>query len=138
MNTFDYQTTSVVASNMAHESRQMETFPVLIGDEVVHFHRADGGYNTVKESDVINLYHEVQGPGSPYRVDTDQLPHTVEAHMDEQFYYFDVTAFRCHDEYPDEDYVLSMLVRSHMQGGHSFSEPLTADVDRRETRHELD
>jgi len=114
----------------------METFPVLIGDEVEYFHSITGEYNRSKDADVVNLIHEVQGYGSPYRTDTDQMSQNVEAHLCDNYYNLDVTAIDVTDEYPDRDYVLSLTVDSYKQGPYSFSEALSSDVDSRETRYE--
>lgn len=114
----------------------METFPVLIGDEVAHFHDIAGGYNRQQLFDVVNLIHRVQGVGSPYRVNTDELPHQFEAHLEDNFYYLSVDGIRQVGDYPDEDYVLSLKVGSEMHGEYSFSKPLSADADSRETQHD--
>jgi hypothetical protein len=121
---------------MLEESKKMETFPVLIGDEVAHFHDISGGYATNTSSDIFNFIQEVQGPGRPYRVNTDELPHTVEAHMSENYYYLELDGIRATDEYPSEDYVLSLKVNNYSFGPHSFSEPLTEPIDGRETKYE--
>lgn len=133
MSKFDSNKTSILASNMEQESLQAVAFPVLIGDEVAHFHRVDGGYNSLGGFDVVNLVHEVQGVGSPYRVDPEQTSHTVEAHMSNNYYNLDVSSVRVVDEYPDRDYLLSLKVEGYQQGRYSFSEELTSDVDSRET-----
>lgn len=85
MDGFHYDGDSALVSNMQAEARDMETFPVLLGDEVAHFHEIRGGYNRERLFDVVNLVHCVQGPGSPYRVNTDELPHTIEAHLEDNF-----------------------------------------------------
>lgn len=137
MDEFDYTHTSALVSNMRVEAREMDTFPVLLGDEVAHFHRVTGGYNSLGRFDVVNLVHEVQGPGSPYRVNTDELPHQVEAHLSENYYNLSVDAIRAVGDYPDEDYILSMKVNDEMFGPYSFSKPLTDDdIDKRNTRYE--
>jgi hypothetical protein len=133
---FQYDGESALVSNMAQEAKEMESFPVLLGTEVAHFHRVEGGYNRDKLCKVVNLVHEVQGPGSPYRVNTDELPHTVEAHLSENFYYLLVDGIRAVGDYPEEDYVLSLKVDRDKTGQYSFSEPLSESTDRRETRHE--
>ena len=115
----------------------METFPVLIGDEVAHFHDVSGGYNREQLYDVVNLIHRVQGPGSPYRVNTDELAHRFEAHLEDNYYHLSVDGIRAVGDYPDEDYVLSLKVGSEMHGEYSFSEPMTDDVDKRERSERL-
>ena len=127
---------SVLVNNMRSEASEMETFPVLFGNEVAYFHHIDGGYNSSRNFDVVNLVHEVQGYGSPYRVGSDQLSHEIEAHLSDSYYYLDINGIQINDEYPDEDYVVSLKVQNYKQGPESFSEELTADIDRRETRYE--
>lgn len=134
---FEYDGESALVSNMRAEAREMETFPVLIGDEVAHFHDVDGGYSKKKLCKVVNLIHRVQGPGSPYRVNTDQLAHRFEAHMNENYYYLSVDGIRAVDDYPEEDYILSLKVDREKSGPYSFSEPLTKNVDKRERSERL-
>lgn len=133
---FPYDGDSALVSNMQSETREMPTFPLLIGDEVTHFHDVSGGYNRSQGYAVVNFIHRVQGPGSPYRVNTDELAHTFEAHLSDNFYYLSVDGIRAIDEYPDDDYVLSLKVDSSMHGKQSFSEAMSEPIDRRETRHE--
>jgi len=120
---------------MQAEAREMETFPVLIGDEVAHFHDVSGGYNRDELFDVVNLIHRVQGVGSPYRVGTDELPHQFEAHLTDNYYHLSVDGIRAVGDYPDEDYTLSLKVGSEMHGEYSFSEPMTSDIDKREKEY---
>jgi len=115
----------------------METFPVLIGDEIAHFHNVTGGYNRKEMYDVVNLVHEVQGYGSPYRVNTDEMAREFELHLSPNYYYLSVSGIRQVGDYPDEDYVLSLRVESEMHGEYSFSEVMSKDIDRRERREEL-
>lgn len=133
---YEYSGKSALVSNMQAEARDMETFPVLIGDEIAHFHDVAGGYNRERSFDVVNLIHRVQGPGSPYQVNTDELSHRFEAHLSENYYRLSVDGVRAIDDYPDEDYVLSLKVVGEMHGEHSFSKPMTEDIDRRETRYD--
>jgi len=121
---------------MRAEAREMETFPVLIGDEIAHFHDVAGGYNRGQLFDVVNFIHRVQGPGSPYQVNTDELAHRFEAHLEDNYYHLSVDGIRQVGDYPDEDYVLSLKVVSEMHGEYSFSKPLSADADSRETQHD--
>jgi len=137
MDGFEYDGDSALVSNMRAESREMETFPVLLGDEVAHFHEIRGGYNRERLFDVVNLVHCVQGPGSPYRVNTDELPHTIEAHLEDNFYYLSADGIRQVGDYPDEDYVLSLKVGSQMTGEYSFSKPMTKNIDKRERSERL-
>lgn len=136
MDCFQHDAPSALVSNMQIEAREMETFPVLIGDHVAHFHEVDGGHNRDYLYDIVNLIHTVQGPGSPHLVNTDELSHSIELHLTDNYYTLTVDGMRVHDNYPHDDYVLSLQIDSAMSGPHSFSEPLTADTDKRETRHE--
>lgn len=131
MDIYDYNGESVFVNNMIKESKEMDTFPVLIGNEVAHFHDISGGYNRKHGFPVVNLIHKVQGPGSPYRVNTDELSHSIEAHLSDNYYNLDVSGLRAVGEYPDENYILSMKVDSEMHGEHSFSDELTKEIDRR-------
>lgn len=133
---FEHDGQSVLVSNMRAEARYMDTFPVLIGDEVAHFHDVSGGYNRREQYDVVNLIHRVQGVGSPHRVNTDELSRTFEAHLSDNYYHLSVDGIRQHGEYPDEDYVLSLKVDSKMHGEYSFSEAMTENIDKRETKYE--
>jgi len=133
---FEHDGRSALVSNMQAEARDMETFPVLIGDEVAHFHDVAGGYNREQLFDVVNFIHRVQGPGSPYRVNTDELAHRFEAHLEDNYYHLSVDGIRAVGDYPDEDYILSLKVGSEMHGEHSFSKPMTENIDKRETRYE--
>lgn len=136
MEKFSHDGQSALVANMQSESRDMETFPVLIGDEVAYFHDVGGGYNRHESFDVVNLIHRVQEVGSPYRVATDELPHTFEAHLSDNYYNLSVDGIRAVGDYPDEDYILSLKVGDKMHGEYSFSKPLTEDVDKRETEYE--
>lgn len=127
---------SLLVQNMRAESREMETFPVLIGDEVAYFHSVNGHYDSTHKRDVVELIHRVQGHGSPNRINTDELSHNVEVHLANDFYNLDVSSFDLTDEYPDKDYCLELRVESHERGPYSFSEALSANVDKRETRYE--
>lgn len=136
MGGFEYDGRSVLVSDMEAEAREMETFPVLFGDEVAHFHEIHGGHNRERGISVVNFIHRVQGVGSPYQVNTDELPHTIEAHLDDNFYYLSANGILQVGDYPDENHVISVTVESHMKGEYSFSEPMTEDIDKRETRYE--
>jgi hypothetical protein len=57
---FKHDGRSALVSNMQAEAREMETFPVLIGNEIAHFHEVAGGYNRERLYDVVNLIHRVQ------------------------------------------------------------------------------
>lgn len=114
----------------------METFPVLFGEEIAYFHRIEGGYNDKRNFDVVDLIHEVQGYGSPFRVGSDQLSHQIEAHLSENYYNLDISGIQINDDYPEEDYVVSLKVQDYKQGPYPFSEALSAKVDKRETRFE--
>ncbi len=133
---FEHDGHSALVSNMQAEARDMKTFPVLIGDEIEHFHDVEGGYNRERMFDVVNLIHRVQGVGSPYRVNTDELAHRFEAHLEDNYYHLSVDGIRAVGDYPDEDYILSLKVGSEMHGEYSFSKPMTENIDSREKRFE--
>lgn len=127
---------SLLVSNMRQEASQMDEFSVLIGTEVAHFHSVRGEYDKMRDMDVVKLVHEVQGHGSPFRTDTEQLSNNVEAHLCDNYYNLNVSSFDVIDEYPDRDYCLELRVDSYQQGPYSFSEALSANADNRETRYE--
>lgn len=136
MTKFQHNNPSVLESNMSQEARDMEQFPVLIGDEVSYFHSVDGGYNRSMDCNVLNFIHKVQGIGSPNRIDPNQASHEVEAHLSDNYYNLNVTAVSVVDDYPDRDFVVSLKVNGYRNGKDSFAEPLSTDVDKRETRYE--
>jgi len=105
-------------------------FPVLVGEsEIAYFHDVDGGYSPERNAHVINFIHRVQGPDSPAnKTQAD----SYEAHLADR--YFHITADDSFEmgDYPDENFVLSIEASDCMIGPHTFSEALTADVDKRE------
>lgn len=130
---YHYDGKSVLASNMAQESSEMETFPVLVGDMIEHFHSVSGGYSREHQLDVVNLIHEVQGPGSP---SNHNYPDRIEAHLDENYYSLSIVGKRECGNYPDGGLVVSILVDDYTFGPHSFSEAMSASIDSRETRYD--
>lgn len=135
MNEFEYTGASALVENMRYEAESMDEFPVLIGNEIAHFHEVDGGYNRVDGIDIVELIHRVQGHGSPSRVG---LASTVEAHLSDNYYYLTVDSFERRDEYPDEDYVLAMAVEDYQFDGYSFSKAMREDVDRRDVEYNFE
>lgn len=122
-----------------------EMFPVLIGEQIGYFHDVDGGYvRSVSDSrqdgyHIVNLIHEVQGPDSPpNKLYSDQM----EAHLDTNYYQMDVedvwqmtqapSGLHSGDDYPQGDFVLSLKVSDYRIGPYSFSEALSANIDKRE------
>jgi hypothetical protein len=126
---------SALVENMATEARDMEQFPVLIGDEVTYFHDVAGGYDRMADHHAVELIHRVQKVGRPNHIDPDQASHNFEAHLD-NYYNMDVESVSINSDYPDNDYIMTVTVENYRSGPYSFSEALTADVDRRETRFE--
>lgn len=119
---------SHLTQEMSNVARYMETFPVLLDDIVAHFHNIDGGYHRSEGYHVINFIHEVQGPGSPnMKSDVD----TIEAHIDDIYFWLEVADTWTFGEYPDEAYVLSAQVTGYQSGPYSFSQELSEDVDKR-------
>lgn len=127
--------TSVLAkSHLVEELREElydveESFPVLIGSEVAHFHDIDGGFDRGAGYHIVNLIHRVQGVGSP---SNKKYSDTIEIHLNEWFYNLEVEDIWLMDEYPDDDFVLSLKVEDYQMAQYSFSEALTADIDKRE------
>jgi hypothetical protein len=123
---------------------EMEMFPVLIGGQIGYFHDVDGGFsqssNTAENNyHIVNLIHRVQGPDSPpNKIYSD----TMEAHLADGFYQLDVadvtkltqvaSGLSEEQEYPDGDFVLSLKVTDYQMGPYSFSEAMSADIDKRE------
>jgi len=112
-----------------------EMFPVLIGEQIGYFHDVDGGYvRSVSDSrqdgyHIVNLIHEVQGPDSPpNKLYSDQM----EAHLDTNYYQMDVADIWQMGSYPEENFVLSLKVSDYRIGPYSFSEALSANIDKRE------
>lgn len=137
MDLFPYDDSAIVVENMKTLAKEESTFPVLIGNEVTHFHSVTGGYNSTGDYYVANFIHEIQGPGSPYRVDTEQLSTDIEAHIGPTYFYMNAESLQSHDEYPDENFILSVKTQDYSQGEYSFTEALTKDIDRRERRERL-
>jgi hypothetical protein len=113
---------------MQADADGMDMFPVLIGTHIGYFHSVDGGYDRDNGWHVVNLIHEVQGTDSPpNKIYAD----TMEAHLDENFYHLSVSDIWQMGEYPDENFVLSLKVTQYMKGPYSFSEAMSADIDKR-------
>lgn len=132
------QDTSVLASSHLVEELQQELtdtgeiFPVLIGTQIGYFHDIDGGFNRDEGWHVVNLIHRVQGPESPpNKIYSD----TIELHLNEWFYNLSVADVWQMGEYPDEDFVLSLKVTDYQMGPYSFSEAMSADIDKREQEY---
>jgi hypothetical protein len=127
-------TTVLASSHLVEELRQElynvdEMFPVLIGGHIGYFHDIDGGFHRDEGWHVVNLIHRVQGPESPpNKIYSD----TIELHLNDWFYNLSVADIWQMGEYPDEDFVLSLKVTDYQMGPYSFSEALSADIDKRE------
>jgi hypothetical protein len=138
MEPFPTDGTSLLAENMSAEASEMVEFPLLIGDEIGYFHSVTGGYNNRNDCHVVNFVHEVQGVGRPNHIDPDQASHNFEAHLSDNYYNMDVTSIKATmEDYPEEDYFVSVRVDSYKKGPQSFSEPMTKNIDKRERREEL-
>lgn len=124
--------TSHLVGEMSGQAEDFEAFPVLLGTHIGDFHSVDGGYHRSEGYHVVNLVHEVQKAGSPFKGDVYQP--SVEAHLDDYFY-LEVEDVVEYDEYPDEDYVLSLQVTGYQQGPYSFSEEMSAEIDGREEEY---
>lgn len=127
-------TTILAHSHLVQELQQElvdsgEMFPVLIGGQIGYFHDVDGGFHRDEGYHVVNLIHRVQGPDSPpNKIYSD----TIEIHLNEWYYNLEVADIWKMGEYPDDDFVLSLKVTDYKMGPYSFSEALSADVDKRE------
>jgi hypothetical protein len=126
------ETSTLADSHIVEElragAREMEMFPVLIGTQVGYFHDVDGGFHKNGGYDIVNLIHRVQGPDSP---PNKTFSDTIEVHLDDWFYNLEVADATVMDEYPDNDFVLSLKVTNYMMGQETFSEALTAEIDKR-------
>lgn len=129
------QDTTILARSHLVEELQQELvdtgdmFPVLIGGQIGYFHDVDGGFHREEGFDVVNLIHRVQGPDSP---PNKLYSDSIEIHLNEWFYNLDVADIWQMGEYPDEDFVLSLKVTDYQMGPYSFSEAMSADIDKRE------
>lgn len=121
------------ASHLVEELRAnangQEMFPVLIGGQIAYFHRIDGGYHRSDGFHVVNLIHDVQGPESP---PNKLYSDTIEIHLDDEYYNLEVADIWKMGDYPDENFILSLKVTGYQQGPYSFSEAMSADIDKRE------
>lgn len=119
---------SHLVTEMAAQASEVDMFPVLIGTQIGYFHDVDGGYDKDGGYHVVNLIHEVQGPDSP----TNKIySDTIEVHLDDSFWHLDVADVWQMGDYPDENFVLSLRVTDYMNGPYSFSEAMSADIDKR-------
>ena len=130
MENFD---TSHLVEELQLGCKNVDIFPVLIGTQVIHFHSVGGGYNRERGYHIVKLIHEVQGPGSTTNISDSK---NVEIHLD-RFFNLDVQSVNEEGDYPNEDYKLVLKVTGYKTGPQSFSEALTAPIDKRETRYEL-
>ena len=120
---------SHLVAEMKQDAATVELFPVLIGTQIGHFHDVDGGFDKDAGHYIVNLIHTVQGPDSP----TNKIySDTIEVHLDDSYYHLDVADVWQMGDYPDDNFVLSLKVTDYMQGPHSFSEAMSADIDKRE------
>lgn len=121
--------TSHLVEELQAATEGQDIVPVLIDTEVVYFHSFGGGYHVERGVDIVNMVHEVQGTGSPSnKTDGDSF----EIHAGDYFFNLDVADTRALESYPEDDYVLSLAVTDYMIGEQTFSEALTASVDKRE------
>lgn len=125
---------SHLAGEMEREAIGRDVFPVLIGSHIAHFHDVEGGYNRSEGYHVINLTHRVQGPKNP---PNNTYSEEMEVHLD-NYFHLEVEDVREFDDYPNEDYVLSLQVTGYMKGPYSFSEEMSERIDGRETEYNYD
>jgi hypothetical protein len=120
--------TSHIVEELQASAQDVEMFPVLIDGQIEYFHDIDGGYSE-NGYHVVNLIHRVQGHETPPSKTHD---YRIELHLDDFFYTLDVADTCEMGEYPDEDFVLSLQVTDYKMGPYSFSDALSADIDKRE------
>ena len=138
---------SHIVAELRAGCRDMEMFPVLIDGQIGYFHDVDGGFasggqGSQQHYHVVNLIHRVQGHDSPPKKLYDD---TIEAHLEEYFYQMDVadiaqltqtpSGLTANEQYPQGDFVLSLKVTDYRMGPYSFSEAMSADIDKREEEH---
>lgn len=129
--TFTIDAPTPIGSDIEMECDERDVVPVLLGTTVATFHDITAGYNHKQyDSHVINSIHRTQEDGSPYMVDPSQLSQDIEIHAD-NCYSLSVSAITAHGEYPDDDYILSMLVDDIYRTRYSFAEELQEPIDRR-------
>ena len=110
-----------------------DTFPVLVGTQIVNFHEISGGFDITRNQHIVEFIHTVQGVGSPTH--PPKSSH-VEVHLDDEFFRLHVDSVDEEDNYPDTDYKFIVRADGYMHGEHSFSEALSAPIDKRETRYQ--
>lgn len=113
-----------------------DMFPVLIDGQIGYFHDIDGGYsNAVNGSGyhIVNLIHRVQGPDSPPNKIYDD---TIELHLNDHFYNLAVDDIWQMGDYPDEDFILSLKVTDYKMGPYSFSDAMSAPIDKRHEEYD--
>lgn len=124
---------SHLVSEMNRDAASVDMFPVLIGGQIGYFHKVDGGYEKDSGYHVVNLIHRVQGADSPpNKIYSD----TIEAHLDNNYYNLDVADVWKMGDYPEENFVLSLKVTNYMKGPYSFSEAMSANIDKREEQYQ--
>lgn len=127
----------VLTSNMAADVADRDRVPVLFADRVYYFHDVSGGYDTENDTHVVQLIHTVQGRGNP---PSKPRAEYVEVHGDDRYYRLHVTdATYWDDQYPADDYVITLTVDSYQSGPYSFADELCREqLDYRPTEVSFD
>jgi hypothetical protein len=133
----DMLSADALTSNMAVEVTELDRVPVLFGDDVYYFHDVEGGYSRDSGTHFVTLIHRVQGDGTP---PDNPSARSVEVHTDKAYYTLSAEDATYWDEdYPDDDYAITLEVSSYQTGPYSFAENLTDDsIDERETEVSYD
>lgn len=119
---------SHIVQELQGDSEDMDLFPALIDGQIGYFHEIDGGFDRSEGHHIVNLIHKVQGIDSP--PNKTDAP-TVELHLDTWFYNLHVEDSLVMGDYPDEDFVLSLVVTDYQMGKYSFSDAMRTDIDKR-------
>jgi|APHM01.1.fsa_nt_gi hypothetical protein len=125
----------VLISNIQQEltlKDEQEKFPVILGDDVHYYHKVvSGGYEPEQEVYGVTLAHTVQGEGSPTFQDI-RAP-VAELHTPQKYYTLQVTGINQYENnYPNNDYFVTMFFDEYTSGEQSFYDELKMDVDKRE------
>jgi|APHM01.1.fsa_nt_gi hypothetical protein len=121
---------AALTNNISQDVSDCPVVPVIFDDDVYHFHDVEGGYDVDGEAHVVTLIHRVQGDGSP---PNDPVAKTVEIHAPEMFYTLSIRDITHWDnDYPNDDYALTLFVESYQSGPYTFHEELLLDIDKRE------
>jgi len=133
----DVLSPDALTSNISTEAQEMDRVPVLFDTDVHYFHDVEGGYSRESGHHFVTLIHRVQGVGSP---PDNPSARSVEVHTSESYYRLSVQdATYWDDDYPEEDYAVTLEASSYQTGPYSFAESLNDEtIDGREEEIEYD